>query len=273
MKNEHKIISARSQGIIASFGELWKFKSLIFIFAFRDIKVKYAQTFIGLGWTLFQPLISLIIYSFFFGFILHWESGSLPYPVYVLSGLLSWNFYSYIIFSGSTSIQEAHTIIRKVYIPKAIFPLSKVCIAFIELLVSLLLFIPLCIYYQIDLSWKMIFVPLILVFNTIIPLTIVFYISALSIKMKDLFHLIPYFVTFGIWFTPVFFSEELIPEGFQFLLFFNPMNTVVNMWRWSLFGSTPFDFSWILTAFIWLLFFLGSLFFFTKKEKEFVDFI
>lgn len=275
-ENEKELITvmtADPDGFVAYSRKTWSYRSLIWVFAKRDLKVKYAQTFLGIGWSIVQPLTALVIFTFFFGYVLNWKSGDLPFPVYVLSGLLGWNFFSYIVNAGSMSIQDASHTIRKIYFPKSILPLSKVVVASVELLLSLLLLIPLLIYYDLGISWRIIFIPFVLFFNAICGLTLVFWVASFAYRKRDLFHLLPFIVYFGIWLTPVFFTDSFLPENLRFLVDFNPMANVVSMWRWSLFAPVAFEWPWLLNFAIMLLLCVSGMYYYNRKESKFTDFV
>ncbi len=266
-------ISSEPDSFADYFKKIWKYKSLIWVFAKRDLKVKYAQTVLGLGWSVLQPLTALIIYSFFFGYILNWQTDALPYPIYVLSGLMGWNFFSYIIYQGSSSIQDASNTIKKIYFPKSILPFSKVLIAMVELILSLLLLIPLLVYYKIGISWHIVFFPVAVLFNSVCGLLPVFWIARFAYKKRDLFHLLPYLVTFGIWFTPVFFTYRILPQRLSFLMTFNPMANVVDLWRWILFSYGEFKLVWIINFVLVFALCIIGMYFYNKKESEFSDYV
>lgn len=255
------------------FRKIWNYRALIWVFAKRDLKVKYAQTFLGIGWSILQPLTALAIFSFFFGYVLHWKSGDLPFPVYVLSGLLGWNFFSYIVNAGSMSIQDASHTIRKIYFPKSILPFSKVLVAGVELLLSLVLLIPLLIWYDIGISWRIVFIPFVLFFNAICGLALVFWVASFAYRKRDLFHLLPFIVYFGIWLTPVFFTGDFLPGNLGFLVDFNPMANVVSMWRWALFAPVDFEWVWLLNFAIMLLLCISGMYYYNRKESRFTDFV
>ncbi len=271
--NNTKKITPNPDSFMEYLKKVWDYKSLIWVFAVRDLKVKYAQTFLGLGWSIFQPITSLLIYTFFFGYVLKWETDGLPFPLYVLSGLLGWNFFSYIIYQGSTSVQDAGNTIKKIYFPKSILPFSKVIVASAELLISTLLLIPLLIYYNISLSWNIVLFPLVLFFNAICGLLPVFWIAAWAYKKRDLFHLLPYFVTFGIWLTPVFFAKHIFPSRIMPFIELNPMANVVDMWRWLLFNYGSFSWMWLISFVFVFLGCVAGMFVYNKKESEFTDYV
>ena len=267
------VISPKPDSFFEYFKKIWDYRNLIWVFAQRDIKVKYAQTMLGITWTILQPLTSLVIYTVFFGIILNWSAGNIPFPLYVLSGLIGWNFFSYIVYTGSSSVQDASFTIKKIYFPKSILPLSKVIVAFIELVFSLFLLIPLMLYYEIPLSWHIVFFPVVIIYNTCCGLFLVFWVASFAYKKKDLFHLLPYIVSFGMWLTPVFFTGNFLPERLRIITIINPMANVVDLWRWLLFNNVEFNLIWLINfAIVIILTFIG-MYNYNKKEGEFADFV
>lgn len=267
------VISPKPDSFFEYFNKIWNYRNLIWVFAQRDIKVKYAQTLLGITWTILQPLTALVIYTVFFGVILNWTAGDIPFPIYVLSGLIGWNFFSYIVYTGSSSVQDASFTIKKIYFPKSILPLSKVVVAFIELVFSLFLLIPLMLYYGIPLSWHIVFFPIVLIYNTCCGLFLVFWVASFAYKKKDLFHLLPYIVSFGMWLTPVFFTGNFLPEKLRVITIINPMANVVDLWRWLLFNNIEFNLIWLFNFAIVLILSVIGMYKYNKKEGDFADFV
>lgn len=268
---EIQIINAEPDNFSSFFSKIWKYRNLIRVFAVRDLKVKYAQTAIGLGWTLIQPLTALVIYTFFFGFLLNWTAEGINYSIYILSGLIGWNYFTYIVNSGVFGLQESAFLIKKIYFPKSIIPLSKMIIALVELSISLMLLIPLLIYYGQMVSWKIIFLPFALIYNTFCGLLLVFWFSIAAYKKRDLLHLVPFILYFGIWLSPVFFTKDILPQQYAYLLDFNPMGNVIDLWRWSLFNFGEFKWIWVLNFGIITLLMTWGMYLYNRKESEFVD--
>lgn len=268
---EIHIITSESDSFKSFFSKIWKYRNLIWVFAKRDLKVKYSQTVIGLGWTLLQPLTALVIFTFFFGYLLKWEADGINYSIYILSGLLGWNYFMYITNAGVFGLQESAHLIKKIYFPKSIIPLSKMIIALVELLASLILLIPLLIYFGQTISWKVIFLPFALVYNTFVALLLVFWFSIAAYKKRDLLHLVPFILYFGIWFSPVFFTKDILPEQYRYLLDFNPMENVIDCWRWSLFNFGEFHPIWLINFCIVTLLMFWGMYVYNRKESDFVD--
>lgn len=268
---EITIYTSKPDSFRSYFESIWKYRALIWVFAQRDLKAKYAQTVLGLGWTLIQPLTALLIFTFFFGFLLNWKTEGIAYPVYVLSGLLGWNFFAYTVNAGTMGLQESAHIIKKIYFPKSIIPLSKMILGLVDLGFSLFLLIPLMIYFGQMISWKIIFFPVVLVYNGMCALCLVFWISALAYKKRDLFHLIPFMLYFGIWFSPVFFDKNILPVQYAFVLDLNPLANVVDMWRWSLFDFGSFKWIWGVNFLITASVFFIGMYMFNKRESSIAD--
>lgn len=246
---------------------------LILVFAKRDISVKYAQTSLGYLWALLQPLVALVIYTVFFGLLLNWKSDNIPFPIYVLTGLLGWNFFAYIVNTGTVSIFDSGNLMKKIYFPKIILPFSKVIIGLVDLFIGLILLISLFIYYDLSISWKMIFVPFIILLTAICGLSMVFWLTIFSHKKRDVLHVIPFILNYGIWLTPVFFSPTILPLKWRFILDFNPMNSIINCWRWTFFDSIIFQLNWLYSLIGMIVFFIFGLYFFNKTENKIADYI
>jgi lipopolysaccharide transport system permease protein len=274
MENEHiQVITSEPDSFKVYFQKIWQFRALIWVFAKRDLKVKYAQTWLGLGWTIFQPLTAFAIYTFFFGYILQWKTDGIDYPVYVLSGLVSWNFFSLVVLSGINGIGESSQLVKKIYFPKSIIPISKVLFALFELGIYFVLLFLLLLLYEQSISWKFIFTPFVVLFNVFLSLSVVFWVSAITNKKRDLFHLVPFLLNFGIWFSPVFFDDNILPKKIGFLLDLNPITNIVEFMRWCLFDFGEFKMIWFLNFMFVLLFFLLGMYVFSRKEKMLLDYL
>lgn len=269
---QETIITSRPDTISQYLKKIWKYRVLIWVFAKRDIRVKYAQTLLGIGWSIAQPLTAMLVFSYFFGYLLNWKTADIPFPLYVFSGLIGWNFFSYIINSGTSSVQDSSNLIRKIYFPKTILPLSKVIVAFTEFAISLCILIPMIYYFDRSVSWRIAFIPLALLFNAICALTLVFWVAAFAYRKRDLLHILPFVVYFGIWITPVFFSIDILPAKVQKVVVLNPMANVIELWRWIFLGSAGFNYSWIISFVVVSFLCLSGMFFYNRKENQFSDF-
>jgi lipopolysaccharide transport system permease protein len=252
--------------------KVWRHRELIRTFAERDLRTRYAQTYLGFGWALVQPLTALAIFTFFFGFILSWQGDGMPYPLHVLSGLLIWNFFTYVVFQGSQSIQESGQLIRKIYFPKAVLPLSKVLTGLVELGISTLLLIPLMLWYGEAPSWRLLLFPAVVLLTATLALALVFLVTALAFRRRDLHHIIPFLMYFGIWTAPVFFTKDLLPAEYQFLWALNPVAATVEAWRFVIFPAHGFEPRFLPALLASLPLCLTGLFIFVRQEGRFSDY-
>lgn len=265
------LISAEPDTLGVYLKKVWQHRALILTLAKRDLKVKYAQTVLGLAWTFIQPLVAVITYTLFFAYIMNFET-EYPYILFVLSGILLWGLFNYIFAQGSTSLMQNQDLIRKLYFPKIILPLSKALVGFVEFVIITLLFVVLMVVFKATPSWKIVFIPLLLVSISAFALGMAFILSAATVRNRDLNHIIPFLVNFGIWFTPVFYPVTLIPQQFAHLLYINPMASIIQLFRVCVFGEVynPNMFLGIAASF--LTFIIGFCYF-KKVEDSIVDYL
>ncbi len=237
----------------------------------KDLKVKYAQTNLGLLLSLLQPVVSLLLFSFFFGRIMKIESDGSPYPIFVFTGLISWYCFSYIVAYASSSLIESNYLIKKVYFPKLILPVSKALGSLMEFFIWTLVLVVLMIIYGIVPTWRLLYFPLFLIMNIITGLTLAIWLSALSFRRRDILHIIPYMAGLTIIVTPVFYPNTIIPEHLSYLLYCNPMAGIIQGFRWCITGMNSFDINYIpVFLFVLLLFFL-SIWYFKNVEYKMAE--
>jgi lipopolysaccharide transport system permease protein len=255
--------------------ELWQYRELFYIFAWRDIKVRYKQTFLGIAWVLFQPLISMVVFTVFFGNFAKMPSGNLPYPLFVLCGLVFWTFFSNSLSSASNSLISNENIIKKVYFPKVILPLSSVITGSVDLAISLILLLAVSLYFNFIPPIAILLVILIgylISFLTASGLGLFF--SALNVKYRDVRYIIPFFIQTLIFLTPVIYPTSIIKSSSKFLFMLNPLAAVIESMRTAISGSISIDLLGLgIASLIALAIFLTGLAFFNATEKFFADII
>jgi len=259
-------ITAENDTLTEYFGKLWHHRSFIVVLAKRDLKVKYAQTLLGVAWTVVQPLVAMVVFTLFFSLLLDVKT-EYPYVLFVLSGVVSWNLFSYIFSHASQSLMNNQDLIKKVSFPKLVLPISKVLVAFVELGISLVPLFLLMIWYEVPLGIQIIWFPFILIVVAVFSLGLSLILAASTLRYRDLHHIIPFLVNFGIWFTPVFYPVSLIPDQYKDYLYINPMASFISMFRWSLFGDaiSVVALSGVLTAIIFLL--IGLIYFKRVEDR------
>jgi lipopolysaccharide transport system permease protein len=267
------IIDARPVSLLGYIKSVWRYRLLILVFAKRDLKVKYAQTWLGFSWGIIQPLVSLLIFTFFFGYVLQWKAEGLPYSLYVLSGLLIWSFFTYVVYQGCSSMQESANLIKKIYFPKAILPLSKVVVGLVELGVGFMLIVPLLLLTQQPLSLRIVLLPFVVLFATLAGLSIVFLVASFAYRKRDLYIAVPFLMNFSMWITPVFFTPNTLPEPLRFIWFINPMAAVVEACRWCLFQNWSFSIAYLPSLLMLFPISVVAIWYYAKKEELFSDYI
>lgn len=274
MNYETKIKSIKTNFYL-NFKEIWDYRELFFIFAWRDLKVRYKQTVLGITWVLFQPLISMVVFTVFFGNFVKIPSGNLPYPLFVLCGLVFWTFFSNTLSFASSSLVSNENIIKKVYFPKVILPLSTVITGSVDLFISLILLIIVGFYFKFIPSLSiLIVIPLGYLISFLTASGLGLFFSALNVKYRDVRYIIPFFIQTLIFLTPVIYPTSIIKSSSKFLFVLNPMATVIESTRGVIGGSSSIDFLALGTAtLISLTIFFFGLAFFNATEKFFADII
>lgn len=265
------IISAQPDSLSNYLKKVWRKKSLILVLAKRDLKVKYAQTSLGLLWTMIQPLTALIIYTAFFSGMLNFQTED-PYILFVLSGLLFWNLFNNVFSHGSSSLMNNSDLIKKLDFPKIILPLSKALTAMLEFGISGILLVLCMIYFQTTLSPSLLFLPFAILTALFISMGMAMLLASFVVRKRDLFHIVPYLVNFGVWLTPVFYPVNILPEKYAHLIYFNPMASVIDFFRWCLFGSPIHSFMIFGLLISFLIFIIGFIRF-KKIEDTIIDLI
>lgn len=270
------IIDSNKTSIIPNFKELYRYKDLFITLSWRDFRVRYAQTTIGLLWALLQPILTLFILSLVFGRFVGVKT-EVPHLLFTVAGMSVWMYFSYVMTNAGNSIIASQEMIKKIYFPRLIIPLSKAVVGFIDFGISILILIALMIYYQVVPSANVWMAPLFILIGIIAALGVGIWLSALSVRYRDFQHVVPFMVQIGLYITPIAYPAEFatknLPEWAANIYFLNPMAGVVQGFRWSLFGGDPPGmFIWVSIIMIFVIFITG-LFYFNKVEKNMADYV
>jgi lipopolysaccharide transport system permease protein len=254
--------------------ELRRRIDLLFAFAERDIKVRYRRTLIGIGWAIIQPLFQMIIFSIIFGKFAKIETGQIPYPVYIYSALVPWQFFSRSLTEASMSVVGNAGMISKIYFPRVILPLSVILSAGFDFLFVFAVLILLMIIYGIFPSLNIIFFPLFLILQLMCALGVALWLAPINVKYRDVKYTLQFLNQLWFFATPIVYPPHIIPEKWRVIQFFNPMTGVVEGYRWSLLGAQPPELSHLLISiFTILLLFISGFIYFHRQEKDFADIV
>jgi len=256
--------------------DLWRYRELFYILAWRDIAVRYKQTVIGAAWSIIRPLLTMVVFSVVFGMIAKLPSeGNVPYPILVFVGLLPWQFFSNALSEASNSLITNTNLISKVYCPRLIIPASSIISSFADLLISLVILVVLMIYYHFLPGWQVIFLPFFLLLAFLVSFGAGLYTATLNAKYRDFRHIVPFIIQAGLYISPVGFSSSIVPGKWRLLYSMNPMVGVIDGFRWSILGNGSILYmpGFLISIVVILLLVYFAVRYFRKMEKVMADYI
>ena len=260
--------------------DLWRYRELFYILSWRDLKVRYKQTVIGVVWSVLRPLLTMLIFTFVFKNIAKFDApAGIQYAVLVFAGLLPWQFFAAGLSEASNSLIGNERLISKVYFPRMIIPAASVITSLVDFFISLLLMFGLMIWYGTIPSINLIFLPVFIILAFFASFGVGLWLTALNVKYRDFKHVVPFLVQIGLYLSPVGFTSgkaaQIIPEKLRLLYYINPMAGVIDGFRWCFFGDkTPIDWNGMLISFgVIIIFLLIGVRTFRKMEKNFADLI
>jgi lipopolysaccharide transport system permease protein len=266
-----RVITAKPYTLREYFGLMRKHQSLIWVFALQEIKTMYAQTYLGIVWSVVRPLITLLIFTVIFKFFLNVKTQS-PYYIFAFVGMMAWNLFAQIATQASTAVMQKQQLIRKMFFPKMILPLAKTIVVSVEFGVSLAMLLLFMIYERMVPGMHLLAFPFFVILNVVVGLAIAIWMNALTIRLRDLNQLVPTIIGIGIWVTPVFFPTTIIPEQFNVFVYLNPMAGVIKGYRYALLGEAfPEPAYWWSMAIFAILFLVG-IWCFIQAEDDMVDY-
>ena len=256
--------------------DLWRYRELFFVLAWRDVSVRYKQTIIGVAWAIIRPFLTMIVFTVVFGRLAKLPSdGNAPYALMVFAALLPWSLFSASMSEASNSLIGSANLISKVYFPRLIIPVATIVTAFIDFLISFVILLGMMVYYQFAPGWNILFLPFFILLALLASLGPGLWMTALNVKYRDFRYVIPFVTQFGLYISPVGFSSNIIPERWRLLYSLNPMVGVIDGFRWCILGGESpiywpgFGLSLAIVAFfLWL-----GVSQFRKMEKTFADVI
>ncbi|MBP1692243.1 MAG: type transporter [Chloroflexi bacterium] len=257
---------------------VWRYRELLYFLAWRDVKVRYKQTALGVTWVVLQPVISMLVFSGLFGVLLQVPTGGVPYPLFVLSGLLPWQYFANSLTKSSNSLVDNTTLITKVYFPRLVVPLSAVLGGLVDFGIAAVVLGLLMVYYHTPVGPELLLLPLFLLLAMLTALGFGLWLSALNVRYRDVKQLMPFIVQVWMYLTPVVYGAALIPERFRWLLALNPMTGVVGGFRWAILGeqvqeTQAFGPLFTVSVAISLLVLAGGAVYFRHTERTFADII
>ena len=271
------VIDSTKRKLSIDVKELFQYFDLFITLAYRDIRVRYAQTFLGLFWAFLQPALNLLIFTVIFGKAINIDTGGVSYPIFAICGISIWSYFSFVFGEAGKSVIGAQEMVKKIYFPRLVIPLSKAVVGLVDLMVGLVFLLVLFIMYGQSVNSNIIFFPFFILLTIIASLGAGIWLSALSIRYRDFQYVVPFLVQFGLYATPIAYPTSLIISNFPSwatgLYYANPMVGIIEGFRWCLLNSSPPSFYSYISFFFTIVLFIGGLFYFKKTERVMADIV
>jgi lipopolysaccharide transport system permease protein len=269
----HLVIEPNNRSFDLQLADIWQYRSLLMMLAWREITVRYQQTLLGILWVIVQPIVNIIIYGTVFGLLLHAPSENYPYVIYLFPALIIWRLIGDGISRGSLSLINNARLIEKIYFPRLVIVISVVSANLVDFLFALLVLLVTMVIYRVGLTWHILLLPVFVLLAVVIILTVCVWLAPLNIRYRDVTHILPFIVQISMYLSPIMYPITLLPEKVRGIYSLNPITTVVMGFRWCLLPNSvppdpiPATIGFVITVII-LVFGLA---FFKRSERTFVD--
>jgi len=252
--------------------ELWEYRELLYFLAWRDIKVRYKQTVLGATWAIIQPFFTMIVFSLFFGRLAKIPSDGIPYPLFSYAALVPWTFFANGISQSSNSLVGGANLIKKVYFPRLVMPISGVISGVIDFVLAFIVLLGMMLYYNVFPSLNIIWLPLLFLLSFITSLGVGFWFSAMNVQFRDVRYAVPFLTQFWLFATPIAYPSSLLSEPWRTLYGINPMVGVVEGFRWALLSTdTAPGPIIVVSTLVALVIMISGAYYFRRMEKTFAD--
>jgi lipopolysaccharide transport system permease protein len=268
------VIEPRKGWAPVNLGEVWRFRELLYFLAWRDVKVRYKQTALGVIWAVLQPVIMMLIFSVLFGRLARIPSEGAPYPIFVFIGLLPWNYFSSVLGSSTSSLVAGSNLITKIYFPRLIVPASTAVAALLDLCIAFFVLGVMMVWYGVDISLGTALVPVLVLITLMNAVGFGLWFSALNVRYRDIQYVIPFLIQIWMFATPVIYPRSMLGDKYGWILLLNPMGGVIEAFRPAVLGHMPIPWTSLgVSTGIGFLVFIGGVFYFRRVERYFADVI
>lgn len=272
-ENPVVVIEPSGAWVAINFRDLWAYRELLFFLTWRDLKVRYKQTSLGVVWAVMQPILTMLIFTLFFGRLAGVKSDGIPYALFAYAGLLPWTFFANAVTTSSNSLVNNSNLITKVYFPRLMIPAAAVAAGLVDFFIAFLLLGGLLVFYGIAPTWNMLMLLPLVLLTTLFALAVGMWMSALNVKYRDIRHALPFVIQLGQFLSPVIYPLSLVPARWQFLYILNPLAGIIEGFRSAIFGR-PFKLWSLGVALVVTLSLLCyAAYAFRRTEKTFADII
>jgi lipopolysaccharide transport system permease protein len=253
---------------------VWQYRELLYFLIWRDVKVRYKQTALGVAWAILQPLMTMLIFTVIFGKFAKIPSDGLPYPIFAYTALLPWQYFSQALSHSGDSLVQNANLIKKVYFPRLIVPIAAALAPLVDFAVAFVILLSLMVWFGIPPTWGLLALPLFLLLALMTVLAVSLFLSALNVKYRDVRYTIPFLVQFWMYASPVAYPVSIVPEKWRLLYSLNPMVGVIDGCRWALLGKASPELGVMaVSAAVVLALLIGGMIYFKRMERTFADVI
>ena len=268
------VIEPRKSLLHLDLKAIWEYRELLYFLVWRDLKVRYRQTVIGIGWVVLQPVLTMVLFTAVFGNFAKIPSDGVPYPIFTYSALLPWNLFASSLARGTESVVGNAQLISKIYFPRLLLPISGILSPTVDFAISFVIFAAMMIWFRTLPTWGVLALPFFLILALLTALAVGLWLSALNVRYRDVGHTIPFLVQLWMFASPVAYPVSLVPERWRVLYSLNPMAGVIEGFRWALLGKESPDFEVIIISSMMVTTLLISgVVFFKHTERTFADVI
>jgi lipopolysaccharide transport system permease protein len=253
--------------------ELWEFRELLYFLTWRDIMVRYKQTILGAAWAVLQPLLTMVVFSLFFGQLAKISTGSnIPYPIFSYAGLVPWTFFTYGVTQSSNSLVGNSQLIKKVFFPRLVVPIASVLGGVVDFALAFIVLVGMMLAFGIVPTWNVLWLPFFLLLTFVTSLGVGLWLSALNVEYRDIHFIVPFLIQLWMFISPVVYPSSLLHEPWRTVYGLNPMVGVLDGFRWALLGSgsAPGAMVWISTVVAVVILITGT-YYFRRMERNFAD--
>lgn len=265
-------VEASSGWVSLRLKELWDYRELLYFLVWRDVKVRYKQTALGVTWAIIQPFLTMIVFSLFFGRLAKVPSDGVPYPIFSYTALVPWSFFAYGLGQAANSIVSSSNLITKVYFPRLIIPIATVVSGVVDFVLAFAVLLGMMLYYGVSPTVNVFLLPLFLLLALVTSLGVGLWLSALNVKYRDVRYIVPFITQFWMFATPIAYSSSLLSQPWRTIYGLNPMVGVVEGFRWALLGTKTAPGPIIaVSSLAALALMIGGALYFRRMERTFAD--
>lgn len=260
------------KGISLRLKELYEYHELMYFLVWRDLKVRYKQTALGVAWAVIQPFLTMVVFTIFFGNLAKVPSDGIPYPIFTFTALLPWQLFSNALTNASNSLVNNRDLVTKVYFPRIILPFSSIIAGLVDFCIAFVVLAGMMVYYGTVPTVAVFALPFFILLAMISALAVSLWLSALNVQYRDIRHIVPFLTQIWLFVTPIAYPSSLVPEKWRFLYGLNPMAGVVEGFRWALLGKSTLSGPLLLvSSFMVVCLLVGGLVYFRRMERTFAD--